>query len=390
MRIDPYVLWKGTLPTGWDLRKEHPEFGFSKPAYINWKTINIPRRDQAGGRLGSLANSAISPSILGSIGSCLLRLPAFRDTKTDTEIHACVKGDPNSLWVKAIPDDELIHYLDTHFNVLDVDAFLSLRFPGPDGPEGYAPLTEDGDTNYFAVALGAFADQWLEKLSELRKGGWDENTVNLRQAFINAVEQQPTLFREATTHATTSHDILISHMRAWCYTKEGEIEKHARARRATQAKSAATGGNSSRTAPKSPSNDKKPADVNQQIKALRTELNALKNPDRPITARIPSHINSKTQWWCHGCGKTYRRDGTPISCEAACVYEEHAEHNAGYRKGIPYPAGKYALSWGPSAEAYKQKYGKEMPLSGKKFLELRLRRQESRKREREHTPDRQQ
>jgi hypothetical protein len=392
VKIDPYVLWNGTLPLGWDLRKEHPEIGFGKPAYINWKTINIPRRDQAGGRLGSLANSAISPSILGSIASCLLRLPAFRDTKTDAEIHARVRDDPGSLWIKGIPDHELIHYLDTHFNVVDADAFLSLRFPGPNGPDGYEPLTEDGDTNYFAVALGAFADQWLERLSELRKGGWDETSVNLRQAFINAVELQPTLFREATTYATTSHDILISHMRSWCYKKESEIEKHARARRAAQAKGTATGGNSVRatTTPKSPSSDKKPADVNQQIKALRTELNALKNPDRPVTARIPSHINSKTQWWCHGCGKTYRRDGTPISCEAACVYEEHAEHNAGYRKGIPYPAGKYALSWGPSAEAYKKKYGKEMPPSGKKFLELTLRRQESRKREREHPPDRQQ
>lgn len=389
VKIDPYVLWKGTLPLGWDLRKEHPEFGFGKPAYINWKTINIPRRDQAGGRLGSLANSAISPSILGSIASCLLRLPAFRDTKTDAEIHACVKDDPGSLWIKGIPDHELIHYLDTHFNVVDADAFLSLRFPGPNGPEGYEPLTEDGDTNYFAVALGAFADQWLERLSELRKGGWDETSVNLRQAFINAVELQPTLFREATTYATTSHDILISHMRAWCYRKESEIEKHARARRATQTKGASAGG-SVRAAPKSPSTDKKPADVNQQIRALRTELNALKHPDRPVTARIPSHINSKTQWWCHGCGKTYFRDGRPIPCEAACVYEEHAEHNTGYRKGIPYPAGKYALSWGPSAEAYKQKYGKDMPPSGKKFLELKLRRQDSRKRERERTPEPQQ
>jgi hypothetical protein len=390
VKIDPYVLWKGTLPMGWDLRKEHPEFGFGKPAYINWKTINIPRRDQAGGRLGSLANSAISPSILGSIASCLLRLPAFRDTKTDAEIHACVKDDPGSLWIKGIPDHELIHYLDTHFNVVDADAFLSLRFPGPDGPEGYASLTEDGDTNYFAVALGAFADQWLERLSELRKGGWDETSVNLRQAFINAVELQPTLFREATTYATTSHDILISHMRSWCYKKESEIEKHARARRATQTKGASAGG-SVRTAPKSPSTEKKPADVNQQIKALRTELNALKHPDRPVTARIPSHINSKTQWYCHGCGKTYTRDHRPIPCEAACVYEEHVEHNTGYRKGIPYPAGKYALSWGPSAEAYNKKYGKEMPPSGKKFLELKLRRQQdSRKRERERTPDPQQ
>jgi hypothetical protein len=391
VKIDPYVLWKGTLPLGWDLRKEHPEFGFGKPAYLNWKTINIPRRDQAGGRLGSLANSAISPSILGSIASCLLRLPAFRDTKTDAEIHACVRDDPGSLWIKGIPDHELIHYLDTHFNVVDADAFLSLRFPGPDGPEGYASLTEDGDTNYFAVALGAFADQWLEKLSELRKGGWDETAVNLRQAFINAVELQPTLFREATTYATTSHDILISHMRTWCYRKESEIEKHARARRATQAKGASAGG-IVKTAPKSPSNDKRPADVSQQIKILRTELNALKNPDRPVTARIPSHINSKTQWWCHGCGKTYSRGPRAIPCEPACVYEDHAEHNAGYRKGIPYPAGKYPLSWGPSAEAYRQKYGKEMPPSGKKFLELKLRRQqttqkEPRKRERESEPD---
>ena len=76
-----------------------------------------------------------------------------------------------------------------------------------------------------------------------------------------------------------------------------------------------------------------------------------------------------------------RRQAHP--CEAACVYAKHAEHNDGYRKGTPWPAGKYALSWGHSAEAYKQKYGKELPPSGQKFMELKLRRQGSLKCERE-------
>jgi hypothetical protein len=102
---------------------------------------------------------------------------------------------------------------------------------------------------------------------------------------------------------------------------------------------------------------------------------------RRCFARIPPHIDSKTQWYCHGCGKTYIRQGKgPIPCESRCVYSEHAEHNKEYKKGKAWPADKTPLSWG-TVETYKTKYKVDMPPTGKKYLELRAK--YARKRERE-------
>jgi hypothetical protein len=93
-------------------------------------------------------------------------------------------------------------------------------------------------------------------------------------------------------------------------------------------------------------------------------------PDKPITARIPASVDTKTQWYCHGCGKTYSRDGRPIPCEKQCVYSEHAEHNQDYKRGKAWPIDKTPLTWGTIA-SYQEKYKREMPNTGKKFIELR-------------------
>ena len=376
-KIESYSLWK-PLQGEWDYTKEHTELGFGKSAYLNWKAINLSRRDQAGGKLGPLT-TALTRDILVSIGSCLISHPTIRLGRTDLELSNWIRDDPYYNWVKAIPDNDLLRYLDQHFSVLDVDTFLSLRFPNS---EMLSPTTEDGDINYFAVALSAFADRWLKRLSDLRSGGWNDSCINLRQAFINALEGQPTLHREATTYQTSSHDLLISHMRQWCHLRETEVNRHARARREAALK--ASPRPSCQPPPKPSVKDKDKDNVSQQIKALRTEINALQGKERINTARIPSHIDSKTQWWCHGCGKTYSRDGRPIPCDKECVYAEHAEHNTLYRAGKPYPAGKPPLSWG-TIDSYKAKYGKEMPPSGKRYLELRVSKYRNPKREREPT-----
>ena len=93
--------------------------------------------------------------------------------------------------------------------------------------------------------------------------------------------------------------------------------------------------------------------------------------DKPITARIPASVGTKKEWYCHGCGKTYQRDkNRGIPCEKQCVYSEHAEHNQDYKRGKAWPIEKPPLTWG-TITSYKDKYNKEMPANGKKFIELR-------------------
>ena len=120
-------------------------------------------------------------------------------------------------------DQDLLKHLDKHFGILDHEPFLAMKFPSP--AQGYSATTEDGDTNYFAIPFSNFADKWLRSLKDLRQGGWDDTHRDLKQAFVNALETQPTLHREATTYKTESHDVLISHMRSWCITRETEITK---------------------------------------------------------------------------------------------------------------------------------------------------------------------
>jgi hypothetical protein len=345
----------------------------TKAAYQNWKALNISRRDQAGGALGPLTN-AIREDMMASVASVLmLNHPTIRAGRTESEFTAWLESDPHYKWVKNVPDVELLRCIDKHFCILDHEPFVAMKFGGPS--QGYHPTTEDGDTNYFASTFSAFADKWLNALKDLKTGGWDDKTRDLRQTFVNALEAQPTLHREASTYRTTNHEILIAYMRGWCIQRETEVQKNAQVRAETAA-----------TRIKSPAQDKdkQMEKYEKQIKVLRTEIGALKaqggaSSDRVITARIPSHIDSKTQWYCHGCGKTYSKDGRAIPCESQCVYYEHAEHNKDYRKGKAWPAGKTPLSWG-TAETYKAKHKIDLPPSGKKYLELRAK--YARKRER--------
>jgi hypothetical protein len=115
--------------------------------------------------------------------------------------------------------------------------------------------------------------------------------------------------------------------------------------------------------------------------ALRSEVKALQTQIKQLTQQpknTPQEFASpKSKFFCHGCGYEYERDHRRIPCEEACVFAEHAEHNAGYKSGTRWPDGKKRLYWG-SPEEYQKKYNKEMPERGKIYLEMRARNQHKR------------
>jgi hypothetical protein len=170
-------------------------------------------------------------------------------------------------------------------------------------------------------------------------------------------------------------------MRSWCIKREVDVKKNERTRAETAA---------ARALLNSSPGEKQEQKYERQIKALRTEIGALRAQggagDRPVKQPIPSHVDPKTEFYCNGCGKAYKRDTTrwsKIPCEHKCVYNEHAEHNKEYTAGKAWPVGKAPLHWG-TLESYRDKYHTEMPSSGKKFIELRAKynTQNARKRER--------
>jgi hypothetical protein len=285
---------------------------------------------------------------------------------SDEEVAQWIKSDPGYSWVKKLNDAILIKLLDTHFSVLDPDPFLAMRFPS-----NIPQMLPDGLVNCMTVPHSAFAEQWLNCLSELRQGGWDDSMTDLRQAYITALEPCPTLYNEAVRYRTSSHDLLISYMRAWTQRKASEqaADKECRNNLKASLQSVA----SEQKAMPSPSKREEPIKQTKEVNALRSEVFKLTKSLDQMKRKDPVQSKKETTaepFFCNGCGYTFQRDGRRIPCENSCVFEGHAEQNVGYRSGVPWPEGKRKLYWG-TPEDYLKKYEKEMPENGKQYLELR-------------------
>jgi hypothetical protein len=380
MKIRPYTLWE-PLPADHSSAEEHPEKGLGKLAYQNWKRKNLSLKDQSRGQLGPLTN-ALTADMLVSIGNALIDEEGLRPKRnmTDDELSAWIRSDPKYEWVKTVSDADLIRFLDKHFSVLDSETFLSMRILGP--PE--VPHTIGDDVNYCAGVHSAFADRWLNRLTELRAGGWDDSVSDLRQAYINALENQPTLQNEARTYRTSSHDRLISHLRAWTQQKAAEQAAHKQRRDKVKASAAPTPSAQSSPSQTKPTGTQlvKDGALAREVKALRTEIAQLKS-QTPANQAPNSQANQPASMFCNGCGRSYTNEnGRVMPCLNKCVYSEHPEHNARYQQGQPWPPNKPPLTWG-TVQGYLEKYGKEMPQIGKNYLERRAKNARKRERERQ-------
>jgi hypothetical protein len=290
---------------------------------------------------------------------------------TGKELSEFIKSDAGYEWVKRIPDDTLLKFLDKFFSVgADPEPFLSMRFR-PNLPH----ILSDGSVNYMVSAHSAFAEQWLEALRELRKSGWDDTTTDLRQAYITALEPCSTLHKTAVSFNTDSHDLLIAHMRAWTQKKTSDQTAERKHKEHIQQSLAAHGkGPNNLTPSTAPLPAASPAAGTRRaetVKALRTELAKVQNQLKQHGVSIAATAKAQTStFFCNGCGYTYQRDGRKVPCEVDCVFEEHADHNAAYKAGTLWPEGKKKLFWG-TPEEYQKKYGKEMPEKGIAYLALR-------------------
>ena len=370
LNVKSYVQWE-PLPPGHPIEIEHATKGLGGSAYVHWKRLNLSLKDQFGKQLGPLHN-AISYDLRASVGNALLNYKELhpKPNMTGTEITEFIKSDGGYEWVKRIPDDTLLKYLDKFFSVgADPDPFLSMRFR-PNVPH----ILADGSVNYMVTAHSAFAEQWLDALRELRKSGWDDSTTDLRQAYITALEPCSTLHKTAVSFNTDSHDLLIAHMRAWTQNKtsnqiaERKHKEHIQQTLAAQGQGHSTAAAPAAAAPAAPAVTG--ARKAETVKALRTELAKVQNQLKQHGAAVTPTKSQSPTYFCNGCGYTYQRDGRRIPCEGTCVFEDHAEHNTAYRSGTPWPDGKKKLFWG-TPEEYQKKYGKEMPAKGIAYLDLR-------------------
>ena len=372
IKVKTYVMWE-PLPAGHPMETEHTQKGFGKMAYQNWKKTNVSLRDQSRGKMGLLA-VGLAAEMRVSVGNVLLQFKEIRPrpNMTEKEVVQWTKSDPTYTWVKNIRDEILLKALDSHFSVLDPEPFLSMRFPS-----NIQQMHPDGTVNYMTVAHNAFAEQWLNALSELRLGGWDESMTDLRLAYVKALEPCPTLHNEAACYRTEFHDFLISHLRAW--TQKKASEQAADKQRRLQLQSTLL------PAQQVTSPAKKPADGQtkemKDAKALQSKVASLQNEVKQLKeggGAAAGPAKKPEKFFCNGCGYEYVRDHRKIPCEPDCVFEEHADQNVGYKNGVAWPDGKRKLFWG-NPDDYRKKYNKEMPERGKQYLEMIARRKQEKK-----------
>jgi hypothetical protein len=203
--------------------------------------------------------------------------------------------------------------------------------------------------------------------------------------YINALASNRTLYDQALAYKTDSHTELIAHMKQWTQKKTSLQQSDLETKKRLNADDQKAGqGNA---APQSQPLAAAPAALKPatpgskftgEAKALFTEMKAemasLRNQIKEQRGHMaakqaapPPGIDERKQFFCHGCGHTYSKDGRRIPCIHDCVYGEHPESNKSYKQGVAYPPGKERLEWG-TPEQYLKKFGREMPERAKKYV----------------------
>jgi uncharacterized membrane protein YgcG len=236
INVKDYFIWQA-VPLDWapkpgdgskpesDRSRSHPECGYSKVAYQNWRRKNVTARDLVKGQgstLGPLVRG-ISAEMKISIGRQFLKESALswlwpKPVMNDEEIDEWAQSDPDFTWVSKIPDETLLSLLDKRFGVKKPDLFLSRKFY-----ENLPTKDKYGDINYHADLFNRWATDWNTELGELIKSGCDFSQVNLREVLITALSTYPLIYREAKQYNTKSAYNLLAHLCDWVFQEEEAI-----------------------------------------------------------------------------------------------------------------------------------------------------------------------
>jgi hypothetical protein len=229
IQVKDYFMWE-VVPNDWTPKpdsksQQHPDRGYSKTAYQNWRRKNVSLRDSVkaqGSNLGPLVRG-ISADMKAAIALQFLKEPVLSwlwpsPHMTERDIDTWMKADPEFKWFEKIPDDQLLQLLDKRFGVKKPDLFLSKKFY-----DNLPALDAHGDVNYHADVFNRWAVEWLNELNELQKSGCDFADVDLKQTLLNAVSTNKLIHQQALQYNTTSVYLLLSHLRDWVISEEESV-----------------------------------------------------------------------------------------------------------------------------------------------------------------------
>ena len=355
VQIKDYFMWED-VPKDWvpktdpknpgkeETLPDHPEKGYSKTAYQNWRRRNVTARDVAqagGGSLGPLSRS-LSLEMRVCLGTQFHRDPAVAHLRPfpmadDKSFDLWLDKDPGFEWMKKLNDELLLELCDKKFGVKKNDLFLSKRY--------YTlPTTNSkGEVLYHVGTFNRWITEWQNELSELKVSGCSFEGVNLRQTLLNALQPNRMLHNQATVYQTESIHALIAYLRDWLmHEEEAAISLRNKQQSAIQ-NAQATGGagaaagnllanslaNGTAASNTQHANVLITQLVEQQQKILDT-LAAGAVSTNPATSgkALPAHLKATegNLCKCRGCNNTWNR-GRKIPCFQGCKYADHPNYN---------------------------------------------------------------
>jgi hypothetical protein len=370
--VKDYFTWEKT-PDDWvpkpgavGDKRHHPERGYNKLAYQNWRRKNVTIRDSVkaqGSSLGPLVR-AISVEMKLTVGRQFIQEPALscfwpKPVMKGKDIDEWVQDDPDFSWFLRIPDDTLLSLLDKRFGVKKPDLFLSKRFPSD------LPATDaNGDVNYHADYFNRWASDWQTELTELMKAGCDFADVDLKQTFLNAISGNKLLYNQAIRYNTTSYMALIAHLCDWVLLKEEGVTTERNEKASLIGLSGSHGNASNTNASNSGSKKEGGATGGGAVSgkatatALLTQIVSHLGRNSPAESQavakpLPTHLKphprNALKVICRGCNNAWSRDRN-IPCFKGCKYDEHPAYNKDCREkdGKSYTP----LTWKGFREAY--------------------------------------
>ena len=338
VKIENYYQWPKlpSVTTADDLRTK----GNSKEAYLNWKEVNIPRRDQAksnGGDLGPLAKNAFTPLMKLDVASSIVddKRVQPEPNMSKEALARWINGDPLFSWFELLPDKLLLEVLDSKHKVANPDGLFRRRM---------APIPQmvANELNYAPDKFGAFCGEWIAEYSELVVSGWNPTSIDCKALFLEAIDGHTLVANEAKRCSETNVILLIAHLRTWVQAKFTDTQNAIKEREAA-AKSAVT------TKPTSSLTESKAA------KALLSRVDALEKAKKqdPADPKV---------WMCDGCGNSYSDTSKARKppCRPKCVYFEHVGFN---KTKKPWDPALAPLTW--------KNYPHEYPASFQAYCDKR-------------------
>ena len=348
VKINNYVMWEETSA---GRPKQGTETGSGVAAWAWFKRINIPIRDAAvnmKGSLGLLAANAISHNMQITLAAGMLNKPEVhpKEHRSEKEIDEWVQKDRAFSWFKTLQDVVLIKVMDRLHSSVNPAPFFRLVI------DANIPAFKDSELYYPVKEFTSHADVWINTLSELIKGGWNEKSTDLKQVFLSSICSCQLVYDQAKREMHEDVLRLIATLKKWIIVQDNEIQSARTAKVSIKTKTKAA--DSAQT-------DETDKSFEKRVRALFTNMQAsMQAPNTQGGAAAQEKTLADPTWQCQSCGNEWRDDpARPPRCKKECVYSEHKDFN----KATKYPKGAKPLSW--------KNYGGPYPPKQQAFFDKR-------------------